>query len=96
MSKRGATPEIHNQIIQICKDYEKHLALAGQDCRTGQPTPGNKQGDYLHWKKKVWDVSVKEVQGPLWKFCLRQQDLQNKAQLLWILLAMILHLLPQW
>lgn len=44
LAKRGATPEIHNQIIQICKDYEEHLALAGQDCRTGQPTPGNKTG----------------------------------------------------
>lgn len=44
LAKRGATKEIHNQIIQICKDYEEHLAAAGQDCRAGQPTPGNKAG----------------------------------------------------
>ncbi|WP_289184334.1 UxaA family hydrolase [uncultured Parasutterella sp.] len=44
LARRGATPEIHDQIIRICEDYEKHLALAGQDCRTGQPTPGNKAG----------------------------------------------------
>lgn len=44
LARRGATPEIHDQIIRICEDYEKHLALAGQDCRTGQPTPGNKVG----------------------------------------------------
>lgn len=44
LAKRGATKEIHNQIIQICKDYEDHLAAAGQDCRAGQPTPGNKAG----------------------------------------------------
>lgn len=44
LAKRGATPEIHNQIIQICKDYEEHLSKAGQDCRAGQPTPGNKAG----------------------------------------------------
>ncbi|MCD7988717.1 MAG: UxaA family hydrolase [Klebsiella quasipneumoniae] len=44
LAKRGATDEIHDQIIRICEDYEKHLALAGQDCRTGQPTPGNKAG----------------------------------------------------
>ena len=31
-------------IIQICKDYEEHLLSAGQDCRAGQPTPGNKAG----------------------------------------------------
>jgi len=44
VAKRGETPEIHNQIIQICKDYEEHLKAAGQDCRAGQPTPGNKAG----------------------------------------------------
>ncbi len=44
LAKRAATPEVHNQIIQICKDYEEHLKAAGQDCRAGQPTPGNKAG----------------------------------------------------
>ena len=44
LAKRAATPEIHNQIIKICEDYEKHLSNVGQDCRTGQPTPGNKAG----------------------------------------------------
>lgn len=44
VAKRAATPEIHNQIIRICQDYEKHLSAAGQDCRAGQPTPGNKAG----------------------------------------------------
>ncbi len=44
LAKRAATPAIHDQIIQVCKDYEEHLALAGQDCRAGQPTPGNKAG----------------------------------------------------
>ena len=44
LAKRGATPEIHNQIIRICQEYEEHLAKAGQDCRAGQPTPGNKAG----------------------------------------------------
>ena len=44
LAKRGETPEIHDQIIRICEEYEKHLALAGQDCRSGQPTPGNKVG----------------------------------------------------
>lgn len=44
LAQRGATKEIHDQIIKICNDYEKHLAAAGQDCRYGQPTPGNKDG----------------------------------------------------
>ena len=44
LAKRAATPEIHNKIIQVCKDYEAHLKAAGQDCRAGQPTPGNKAG----------------------------------------------------
>lgn len=44
LAHRGATKEIHDQIIRICRDYEAHLASAGQDCRHGQPTPGNKDG----------------------------------------------------
>ena len=44
VAKRAATPKIHNQIIQVCKAYEEHLKAAGQDCRAGQPTPGNKAG----------------------------------------------------
>ncbi|WP_028128942.1 UxaA family hydrolase [Selenomonas sp. AE3005] len=44
LARRGATPELHDQIIRVCEDYEKHLLAAGQDCRAGQPTPGNKAG----------------------------------------------------
>lgn len=44
LAKRAATPEIHNQIIKVCQEYEEHLAKEGQDCRAGQPTPGNKTG----------------------------------------------------
>ena len=44
LARRGATPEIHDQIIRVCEEYEKHLLAAGQDCRAGQPTPGNKAG----------------------------------------------------
>ena len=44
VAKRGATPKIHNQVIRVCEEYEKHLKQAGQDCRAGQPTPGNKAG----------------------------------------------------
>ncbi|MDO4648817.1 MAG: altronate dehydratase family protein [Eubacteriales bacterium] len=44
LAKRGATAEIYNQIIDVCEEYEKHLIAAGQDCRAGQPTPGNKAG----------------------------------------------------
>ena len=44
LARRTATPAIHNQIIRICEEYEAHLKMAGQDCRAGQPTPGNKAG----------------------------------------------------
>lgn len=44
LARRGATPKIHDQIIRICEEYERHLGLAGQNCRAGQPTPGNKAG----------------------------------------------------
>lgn len=44
IAKRAATPKIHNEIIEVCRTYEEHLKAAGQDCRAGQPTPGNKAG----------------------------------------------------
>ena len=44
LAKRAATPAIHSQIIEVCRAYEAHLSAAGQDCRAGQPTPGNKAG----------------------------------------------------
>ena len=44
VAKRAATPRIHNEIIEVCRAYEDHLLAAGQDCRAGQPTPGNKAG----------------------------------------------------
>lgn len=44
LARRGATKELHNQIIKMCEAFEKHLTAAGQDCRAGQPTPGNKAG----------------------------------------------------
>lgn len=44
VARRAATPKIHNEIIEVCRAYEEHLKVAGQDCRAGQPTPGNKAG----------------------------------------------------
>ena len=44
VAKRAATPKVHNEIIEVCREYEEHLKAAGQDCRAGQPTPGNKAG----------------------------------------------------
>lgn len=44
VAKRAATAKVHNEIIEVCRAYEEHLKAAGQDCRAGQPTPGNKTG----------------------------------------------------
>ncbi|MBQ1371104.1 MAG: altronate dehydratase, partial [Clostridia bacterium] len=44
LARRAATPKVHNEIIEVCREYEDHLKAAGQDCRAGQPTPGNKAG----------------------------------------------------
>ena len=44
LAKRAVNREIHDQIIEVCRAYEDHLKAAGQDCRAGQPTPGNKAG----------------------------------------------------
>lgn len=44
LARRGENKEVQQKIIQICKDLEEHLARVNQDLRTGQPTPGNKEG----------------------------------------------------
>lgn len=44
LAKRAVNREVHDAIINVCRDYEDHLRNAGQDCRAGQPTPGNKAG----------------------------------------------------
>lgn len=44
LARRGETKKIHNEIIEACDNFEKHLASVGQNCRAGQPTPGNKAG----------------------------------------------------
>lgn len=44
LAKRAANAEVHDRIIEVCRAYEAHLTAAGQDCRAGQPTPGNKAG----------------------------------------------------
>ncbi len=44
VAKRAANRQIQNEIIEVCRAYENHLTAAGQDCRAGQPTPGNKAG----------------------------------------------------
>ncbi len=44
VARRGANRRLHNEVIEVCRAYEEHLKMAGQDCRAGQPTPGNKVG----------------------------------------------------
>lgn len=44
LAKRGVNQKVREQIIEICRDLEDHLANVNQDLRTGQPTPGNKEG----------------------------------------------------
>lgn len=44
LARRGLTAKIHDEIIKTCEDYENHISEAGQNCREGQPAPGNKAG----------------------------------------------------
>lgn len=65
LAKRGATKEIHNQIIRTCEAYEAHLAAAGQDCRAGQPTPGNKEGGISTLEEKSLGCILKGGTRPI-------------------------------
>ena len=44
LARRGLTANIHDEIIRTCEAYENHISGAGQNCREGQPAPGNKAG----------------------------------------------------
>lgn len=65
LARRGATKEIHNRIINMCRDYEAHLAAAGQDCRAGQPTPGNKAGGLSTLEEKSLGCILKGGTRPV-------------------------------
>ena len=65
LARRGATKEIHNKIINMCRRYEEHLAAAGQDCRAGQPTPGNKAGGLSTLEEKSLGCILKGGTRPV-------------------------------
>ncbi len=65
LARRAADNHIHNQIIRMCKAYEEHLRLAGQDCREGQPTPGNKAGGISTLEEKSLGCILKGGTEPV-------------------------------
>ena len=81
LAKRAATPEIHNQIIQICKDYEEHLLSAVPDSQHLEI----KLVVFLHWMKKVLVVSAKVVHVQSLKYLHRLNIRLSKGQSSWIL-----------
>jgi len=52
LAKRGATPEISEQIYDIVHRYEKALQLVGEEVRAGNPSPGNKAGGLTTLEEK--------------------------------------------
>jgi altronate dehydratase large subunit len=52
LAKQAATPEIAQQIYEIIKRYEDHLANVGQSLRNGNPSPGNKAGGITTLEEK--------------------------------------------
>ncbi len=44
LARRGVNKEVKKRIIEICSRLEKYLSLVNEDLRSGQPTPGNKDG----------------------------------------------------
>lgn len=52
LAKRGATPEISQQIYDIVHRYEKALQLVGEEVRAGNPSPGNKAGGLTTLEEK--------------------------------------------
>ncbi len=52
LAKRGATPQISEQIYGIVHRYEKALQLVGEEVRRGNPSPGNKAGGLTTLEEK--------------------------------------------
>ena len=97
LAKRAATPHIHNQIIQICKDYEAHLMAAGQDCRAGQPTPGNKAGGPCPpWTRRAWAVSARAAPARWWRWWSRPPGPPKRAPSSWTRRATTFPPSPPW
>ncbi len=52
LAEQAATPEIAQQVYDIVKRYEEHLARVGEGLRNGNPTPGNKAGGITTLEEK--------------------------------------------
>lgn len=65
LARRAINKEVHDQIITICKEYEEYLASMGQDCRHGQPTPGNKAGGLSTIEEKSLGCIYKGGSAPI-------------------------------
>ncbi len=52
LAKQADTPQIAQQIYDIIKRYEDHLANVGQSLRNGNPSPGNKEGGITTLEEK--------------------------------------------
>ncbi|MFH1490960.1 MAG: UxaA family hydrolase [Pseudomonadota bacterium] len=44
LARRAAGPEVRQRIFEIVDRRERHLREAGEDLRSGQPSPGNRAG----------------------------------------------------
>ena len=65
LARRGATPEISQQIYDIVHRYEKALQLVGEEVRTGNPSPGNKAGGLTTLEEKSLGCIHKGGHGPV-------------------------------
>ena len=65
LARRGATPEISQQIYGIVHRYEKVLQLVGEEVRAGNPSPGNKAGGLTTLEEKSLGCIHKGGHGPV-------------------------------
>lgn len=85
-----------NQVIRVCEEYEKHLKQAGQDCRAGQPTPGNKAGGLSTLDEKSLGCIRKGGTRPIVEVLEQAVRRANMVPLLWIQQDMTSLLLHPW
>jgi hypothetical protein len=96
LAARGATKEISRRIIEICKEYEEHLFAAGQDCRYGQPSPGNKAGGLSTLEEKSLGCIHKGGTRPVVEVVMEGERPAKKGAVIMDSPAMTLLPSPPW
>ncbi|MDD5832827.1 MAG: UxaA family hydrolase [Clostridiales bacterium] len=65
LARRGRTPEVGQQILDVVHRFEADMARVGEEIRNGNPTPGNKAGGITTLEEKSLGCIHKSGHRPI-------------------------------